>query len=251
MESIIKFEKRPKLEHPIFIEGLPGVGNVGKIAADHVAEKLGAERFAVIYSKHLPPQVLLDEQCLVTMCRNELWFAKGVGTKKKDVIILRGEYQGSTPEGQFEMTRDILEAAVEMDISKIITMGGYATGTMIDEPRILGAVNDLSMKVEFEDYGVVFVPREPEAGIVGASGLLLGLGALYGIPGICLMGETSGFFLDHKSAMSSARVLEKALGVEIDMKELEVKSEQIDELTAKVKEYEEDQDSADNLNYIG
>ena len=34
MENIvIKYSDHPKLDDPIFIEGLPGIGNVGKLAA--------------------------------------------------------------------------------------------------------------------------------------------------------------------------------------------------------------------------
>ena len=35
MENIlVKYLEHPKLNDPIFIEGLPGIGNVGKLAAD-------------------------------------------------------------------------------------------------------------------------------------------------------------------------------------------------------------------------
>ena len=31
-----------ELENPIFIEALPGIGHVGKLAADHIIDELGA-----------------------------------------------------------------------------------------------------------------------------------------------------------------------------------------------------------------
>ena len=41
MHSIMMIEKeRPQLKDPILVEGLPGVGNVGKLAADHLVEQL-------------------------------------------------------------------------------------------------------------------------------------------------------------------------------------------------------------------
>ena len=36
----IKKISRPKLKNPILIEGLPGMGNVGKIAVDFMIENL-------------------------------------------------------------------------------------------------------------------------------------------------------------------------------------------------------------------
>ncbi len=249
MESIIVYEEHPKLERPVFIEGLPGVGNVGKIAADLLMESLGAKRFASIYSRHFPPQVTLDEDCIVEMANNELWYVRGVGGGA-DIIFLKGEYQGSTAEGQFDLARDMMGALLELDVSKIITLGGYGTGAMVDEPRVMGAANGEEIKEEMSEHGVLFRSGEPTAGIVGASGVFLGLGKIYGIPGVCLMGETSGYFVDHKSAMAIIGVLERFLGVEVDTADLKEKADQIDVLTAKVKEYEDTQNNED-LGYIG
>jgi len=35
-----KFSKPLKLKNPILIEGLPGIGNVGKIAIDYIIDNL-------------------------------------------------------------------------------------------------------------------------------------------------------------------------------------------------------------------
>ena len=49
------------LKDAILLEGLPGVGNVGKLAATHLIEELKAKKCMEIYSSHFPPQVLIDE----------------------------------------------------------------------------------------------------------------------------------------------------------------------------------------------
>src|SRR3972149_6895941 len=57
MENIVvRYLDHPKLTDPIFIEGLPGIGNVGKLAAEHLKDELKAVKFAEIYSKYFPPQ---------------------------------------------------------------------------------------------------------------------------------------------------------------------------------------------------
>jgi len=248
MSSLIRYDSKPELTRPILIECLPGIGNVGKAAGDFLADAVGAVKFATIYSKHFPPQVLLDENSVIEMASNELWFAKNVG--KRDIIFLRGDFQGSTQEGQSELCMEIFDICLGYDVSDIITLGGYGTGLMIDKPRVLGAVSDISVKKDYEKLGVQFLPNDPQAGIIGASGLLVGLGKIYGIPAICLMGETSGYFVDHKSAMAVLNVLIKRLKIKIDTKELKEKSEHIDELTAKVKEFEDRNDKED-LRYFG
>jgi len=247
MESIIVYDSKPSLKDPLFIECLPGIGNVGKTAGDFIADSLNAERFATIYSKHFPSQVLLDNENIIEMMNNQLWYAKDVNGR--DIIFLRGDCQSSTQEGQFELCVEILNIIMEYGITGIITLGGYGTGQMVDSPRVFGAVSNLKIKKEFKDYGVEFPPGDPSAGIIGASGLFIGLGKVYEIPSICLMGETSGYFIDHKSAMAMVCILMKKLGVEFDLKELQDKSEQLDEITAKVKEMGE-RDRPD-LGYIG
>ncbi len=247
MASVVKYDFNPQLKNPCFIEALPGIGNVGKVAGDFLADSVEAKRFATILSEDFPPQVLLDDDCVIKMACNELWCANING---KDTIFLRGDYQGSTPEGQFCIAQTIMDILLKMDVKRIMTLGGYSTGNMVDSPRVLGAVSKIDMKTEFSDYGVVFSPNDPQAGIVGAAGLFVGFGSLYGIDSICLMGETSGFFVDHKAAKAIVKILESMFDISLELKDLEEKTEQIEALTAKVREVEM-QNQYNDLSYIG
>lgn len=249
MESTVVYESKPRMKKPIFLEGLPGVGNVGKTAADFIAKSLKAEKFATIYSEHFPPQVMLDDDCVIHMASNELWHAK-VGDK--DIVLLLGDCQAMTPNGQYLLCKDIFDNELEQNlgVKEIYTLGGYGTGAMVEEPRVLGAVSDAKVKDRLEECGVVFSPGEPGPGIVGASGLFLGFGKMAGIPSACLMGETSGFFVDYKSAVVLIGVLEKLIGFEINKAELAERAQQIDDLNTKVKEYGAEQEKH-NLTYIG
>ncbi|MEA4977449.1 MAG: proteasome assembly chaperone family protein [Methanomassiliicoccaceae archaeon] len=248
MESIIRYDSKPELIRPLVIEGLPGIGNVGKIAADYLANALGAKRFACLYSPDFPPQISVDSNCVADFARNELWFAKA---GDRDIVFISGSYQGSTPEGQFLICSDIMEALLSYDPSEIITLGGYGTGTMVESPRVLGAVSRMDVRPAYEDLGVVFEPGEPKGGIVGASAMFLAFGQIYGIDSICLMGETPGYFIDHKSAGAVMAILVKKLGVEVDTRELDTHSAMIDELNQKVKELENSRNSCEDLNYFG
>jgi len=108
------------------------------------------------------------------------------------------------------------------------------------------------------DYGVVFSRGEPGSGIVGASGLLLGLAQLNGIEGVCLMGETSGYFVDPKSARRVLEVLTAILGLEISFAQLEEKDVQIEHIANQLRDLEiaqregqMQQGKQQDLNYIG
>lgn len=252
MESIITvINEEPELKDAILIEGLPGVGNVGKLAAEHLLDNIEAVKFADIYSKHFPPQVVLDEECVANMVNNEVYYAKGVGDGK-DLVILVGDYQGLTPEGQYELAHHVIQMCLDLNVRTVFTLGGYGVGKMVETPRVLGAVTSAEMKEGLEEHGVEFSSGEPGSGIVGASGLLLGLSKIYGIDAACLMGETSGYFVDPKGAESVLRVLNSIIGLEMDMSELESKAEQVEQITSKIKDMETAQEpDREDLGYIG
>lgn len=251
MESMIRYFEEPELDRPVLVEGLPGVGNVGKVVADLLAEKLGAKHFCTVMSKHFPPQILIGANGIAIPPTNELYYLKDVGESHLDVIFLLGDFQAVTPDGQYVVCKELMdEVFLRYDVSTIFTLGGYGTGQMVDNPRVLGVATDMDTKTKLEPYGVSFVPGEPPAGVVGASGILLGFAQSYGIAGACIMGETSGYFVDYKSACYVLDVMEKLFGIELDRADLEEKCKQIEDLADKFKTYEASK-KKDNLGYIG
>lgn len=250
-EVILRELEKPKLDRPIVVEGLPGVGNVGKLAAEHLVDMLKAKKFMEIYSKHFPPQVLIDDDGVVKLVRNELFYHKARDSETADLILLTGDYQGLSPDGQYELAHKVLDVLEGYKPSRIYTLGGWGIGKMIEKPRVLGAATDKEIVAEMKKFGVTFSKGEPGGGIVGASGLLLGLGKLRGIDGVCLMGETSGYFVDPKSAEAVLEVLTKTLKVDIDFSELHEKARQIDAITSKLKDVEPPvEPKRENLDYI-
>ena len=68
----IKKLSSPKIKNPILIEGLPGMGNVGKITVDFMVESLKAEKFMEIKSGVFPNSVFVNEENLVELPKIEL-----------------------------------------------------------------------------------------------------------------------------------------------------------------------------------
>ncbi len=247
---IVKFIEKPELNDPVLIEGLPGVGNVGKIAAEYLRDKLGAKLMARIFSKYLPPQVLMKGDGTLYLVKNELWYYKNEGGN--DLIILVGDYQGMDAAGQYELSYIVLEIAKEFGVKRIMTLGGYGTGKLSGEPRVFGAATNLEIVEEMKEYGVYFSETEPSGGIVGAAGLLLGLGKeLFDMDGVCLMGETSGYFSDPRSSYFVLKIVKDYFSLDIDMEELEFQSNEISELTTQFKEEEKKEAKKEDLGYIG
>ena len=240
-----------KLKDAILLEGLPGVGNVGKLAAMHLIEELKAKKCMEIYSSHFPPQVLINEDGIVNLVNNELYYYNGKG-KERDLLFLVGEYQGMDSSGQYDLCQKLIDMVKEMGVTTIYTLGGYGLGKLVPDPRVLGAATSNDIVKLFKKADVEFIDGEPGAGIVGASGLLLGLGKLQGIQGGCLMGETSGYMVDPKSASVVLKSLQKLLGVSIDLSELEERAKQVDSITNQLKDIEtSDKEERSDVNYIG
>ena len=250
-DIVVVFKEKPVLREPILVEGLPGVGNVGKLAAEHLVDQLKAVKFAEMFSKFFPPQVLVNDAGTIRLVSNEMYYVQRPDANN-DIVIMIGDYQGLTPHGQYELSDKTHKIAKDLGVRRIYTLGGYGLGKMIEKPRVLGAATDIELVEDMKNFGVTFSKGEPGSGIVGASGLLLGLGNLYGMRSVCLMGETSGYFVDPKGAQAVLEVLAKILGVKIDFTELETKAQQIDQITSKLREAEPPvEPKREDLGYIG
>ncbi len=250
MEKImIKNYEEPELNSPIFVGGLPGIGNVGKIAADYFVDKLKMKKMADIYSEFLPPQVFINNN-VVHLVRESLYYKKT--GRKNDLIFLTGDFQGTTQEGQYELSFRTLELLKKYKVSMVYTLGGYSVGKIVDEPRVLGAVTDKKLVRSLMRNGVVFPEGEPSGGIVGSAGLILGMGTeLFSIPGACFMGETSGYFADPKSAREIITVLSKVLKTRINLKDIDEKTKQLEDITEKMRQEAQTKTSKDDLGYFG
>ncbi len=238
-DVVIRTLDKVTLRDPILVEGLPGVGNVGKLAADYLKEQLGAKPLATIYSKFFPPQVYVGEDGIIRLVSNDLSYWKAAPSAQHDVLILGGDYQGISPEGQYEITERVLDYCHGLGVREVFTLAGFAQGRVVEEPRVLGAATARDRVESLKKAGVVFSRNDPGGGLIGASGLFLGLGRLFGMEGACLMGETSGYFVDPRSAEAVLKVLGRVLEVEIDFTALETKAKEIDRIAQKIHEAEQ------------
>ena len=256
MDKTLIISKKVKLKDPILIEGLPGIGLVGKLAADHMIKELKCEKIAEIYSPHFPHQVLMLRKGIMRMLKNKVYVCRSKKKGGSDVIILVGDVQAVTPEAQYELCGALLDYFEKLGGKRIYTLGGYGTGHMVDKPRVFGSATHMDLIPGMKKYGILF--GEVGGSIIGAAGLLLGLGKLRGMKGVCLMGETHGGYVDAKSAQAVLDVLGKILDVKMDLAKLELRAKESEKFmkrmekeTAKQKELQEGGGSAGGeLSYI-
>jgi hypothetical protein len=229
--TILKVGRKPRVKDAVLIEGLPGMGYVGKLAAEHLVTELHGRKFAEIYSPHFPHHVSIDTDGILRPLRNELYHSCADG---KDLIFWIGDVQPLSPEGHYEMVERVLDLAWTLKVREIFTLGGYATGRYIPKrPRVIGfGSQDLVRRAG--DFGAV---TETGGGpIIGAAGLLIGLGRLRGMKGACLLGETHGMVVDHRAAKAVLDVLMGMLEIKIDMSNLEERAKRTEKLMEKLGE---------------
>src|SRR5665647_3624047 len=68
--TLVRLKNDLELKKPILVVGLPGVGLVGKLVAEHLVDELEAEKVMEVYSPHFPPQVLVNKDCTVRPVSN-------------------------------------------------------------------------------------------------------------------------------------------------------------------------------------
>ncbi|WP_049926266.1 proteasome assembly chaperone family protein [Halopiger goleimassiliensis] len=243
------------LDEPVLVEGLPGVGHVGKLAVDHLLEELEGESTLVrrIYSREFPPQVSVEDGVADLTCAEIYAVSPPDG---RDLLLLTGDHQAQTNAGHYVLTSAFLDVAEEFGASEVYALGGVPTGELIEEYAVVGAVSEASLREPLEDAGVEFRENEPAGGIVGVSGLLLGLGERRGFEAACLMGETSGYLVDPKSARAVLEVLETTLAFELDYESLDERADEMEDVIGKIQEMEQQQQGMDvptddDLRYIG
>lgn len=213
----------PELGRPLFIEGLPGMGNVGKIAVDFLIEELKAEKLYSFFSHRFPNSVFVNEKNLVEMPKIELYYKKySKKSRKRDLLLLTGDIQPLDEESCYAFCDEILRIAKRYQCTEIITTGGIGLQQVPDKPKVFCTSNDTKLLLEYVKKGMlvekdIFGVVGP---IVGVSGILLGLGEKRKVKGVSLLAETFGnpLYLGIKGAKEILRVLEKKfkLGVDIN-----------------------------------
>ncbi len=261
--TIVKYlEKPPKLNDPIFIEGLPGVGNIGRVAAGYLVEELKAKKFAELHSKWFFPFVMLQENYLIHLPNNEFYYYKAKNKGERDLVFLIGDCQSLSPQGHYEVTRVMLDVIEALGVKEILTIGGLATGEISEKVKTVGAVTSKGIMEKYKNFGIDFQAGEKVGYIVGAAGLLLGLGKERGMEGLCLLGETTGFPIvtDPKAAEAVLNTLTKMLNLKINMGKLEERVKEMENFIKKVETLQkkaltqmskESKPARDETRYIG
>jgi len=200
---------KPDLENPVFVQGLPGFGNVGRIAAHLLIKFCEAKPFAELYSPSFPDYVSISARGITHLPRYEFYAAP---MEKNNLIIMTGETQPSFDDvlAHYHVCSEIVDFVEKLGCHFIVTMGGVPITE--DKTQVYVAATSPRLATEFMEKGAVIYSK---GRIVGGTGLTLALAKERKLDGVCLLGTTTGFKADRGAGFLVFKFLMKALGKEI------------------------------------
>jgi len=211
----------PKAANPVLVCGLPGSGYVGKLAADHLVESFKLRKVAEYDSPAFPPQVSVKEDGTADPPRGELYYAPT--RKGRGLFVFTADAQPTTSEGEYELSEAVVKFAKKCGVKRVYTLAAYITGTFSKAPRVFGAGTSKDTVAALAENGATLMK---DGGISGMNGLLIGVAALRGLEGACLLGETSGYVVDAAASKAVLELLSKVVDIPIDTSELTAKAEE-------------------------
>jgi uncharacterized protein len=257
-----KLKLIPKLNNPILIEGLPGIGNVGKVAVDFLIDELEANLLYEFHSYSFPHSIFVNEKNLVEMPKISMHLVKRKG-KKRDILFLSGDIQPIDEKSCYLFVEEILNICKNLGCNEVIALGGIGLSDIPEEPKIFITGNTKKQINEFKKGLKIYDKLYGLVGpIVGVSGLICGMAPEKKIDSIILLAETHGhpMYLGIKGAQELLKVLDNKFNLKINILELENEVKGIEEELLKRKEEinelqknksKKQNELCDRVNYIG
>lgn len=183
----IKELSRPKLRNTVMIEGLPGLGSVGKIAIDFMIENLDAKKFIEISSDGYTNSVFVNEDNLIDLPKIELFYKN---LKNCDLIFVSGDIQPIDEKSCYEFCNVLLDVLHKYKGNEVVTLGGIGLPKIPKDPKVYCTGTDQKIIKKYEHKKLnkkIFGTVGP---IVGVTGLLAGLAEERDMSSIILLAQT-------------------------------------------------------------
>jgi uncharacterized protein (TIGR00162 family) len=221
MVCTIEIYEKPKLNDPVLIEGLPGIGFVANIATLHLISELKAKRFAEIVSASFQDFAVTTETGGARSPINELYYCKREDGGR-DLIIWYGNTQALTTFGQYELVGKVLDIVQELGCRFVISIGGFKKDEVQTVPAIYSAATDQKTIKEALELGTKIMVGH----IFGIAGILIGLGKLRNLKGFAILVDTLGMYPDANAARYALTTVGKYLNLNVDLSKLDVTADQ-------------------------
>lgn len=227
MQGDTKIHELSKIElkEPVLVQGLPGLGYVGKVAVDYFIEKLKPKKVAELYSSYLlfPDGNLginISEDGTYSLPKYEFY---SYSEKDPNIIFLTGDAQPSVT-GQYEVASTVLDFAQQFGAKMVFTMGGYGTRSGNDVGAVYVVVGDQVLGDRLRKLGAKLAKG---GAVTGAAGVILGIGRQRGLQCAGLLGATTGAYPDLEAARAVIQMLKELVSIPMELKDLDSEIEDI------------------------
>ncbi|MCD4740322.1 PAC2 family protein [archaeon] len=214
-----KIVGKPKLAGYTLIEGFPGIGLIGTIAAGYLTEKLETECIGYVFSKDFPPMASIHKGKPVFPARIYI-------DKKHKLVILFSELV--VPSNTvYDISTTILEWAKQNKIKRIISLAGMTAkpGEEPKKPIIYGIAADDDIAKQMVDRNVKLIT---EGVTTGVSGVLMAQCRVENFPAMSLLIESKRGYPDPGAAAELLEKLEEFLDFDIKTQDLMEEAKQIE-----------------------
>jgi uncharacterized protein (TIGR00162 family) len=221
MVCTVEIFESPKLDNPVLIEGLPGIGFVANIAALYLIRELKAKKFSEVHSSAFQDLAITTPEGGARCPANELYYSKGMNAGR-DLIIWYGNTQALTTSGQYELCGKILDVVQDLGCHYVVTLGGFRQEEIKSVPQIYAAASDHATLNEALGLGAKVMVGQ----IFGIAGLTVGLARLKGINSFSLLVDTLGLYPDANATRYVLTALNKFLNMKVDLSKLDEAAEE-------------------------
>lgn len=248
--------KEMKLKDPVLVEGLPGIGNVGKVAVDFIIDELGAKKIASFESYGVPHSVFVNEKNLVELPSIELFVKQR--RNGRDLLFLSGDVQPVDELSCYHFVDKVLECCSQFGCREIVTLGGVALKQIPKSPQVYCTGNESKIVKAYHKGTEMNANLYGRVGpIIGVSGVLLGMAKRKSIKGVSLLAETYGhpFYIGVSGARELIRVLNNKLSLKLNLTQLDKDVEHLEHELAQnpklARRLSKLKKGPEDINYIG
>jgi uncharacterized protein len=206
------------LASPVLVEGLPGVGLVGKIATDHLVETLDMSHYATCHCDGLPDVAVYHEGEADVLGPVRVYV-----DPDRDLLALQSDVPVSPADAE-EFSACITGWLADQDATALY-LSGLPTQEKSSPPAMHGvATNDAADLLDEHD-----VPRPSEGGMIsGPTGALLSQAAGHDLDALGLVVQSNPQFPDPEAARTLlVDAIQPITGVDVDTSKLVEQAEEI------------------------
>lgn len=211
---IISLQLNKKPLNPIIVNGFPGFGMVGTIAAEFLIEHLKTEKIGKI--------VFDDAPALVAIHQGKVIEPFGVFYNQKyNLVVIHALTAPQNSEWKFADI--IIEVAKQLKAKEIIGIEGVGSSSDKDASKVFYHTNTPAKEKDFKKMGL---EQLGEGIIMGITSALL---IKSDMPISCIFAETHSNLPDSKAAAKIIETLDAYLDLEVDFKPLLAMAEKFEE----------------------